>query len=162
MIGRTIRYLFISLILIVVQTTLLRFLSLEGIVPDILIIWIAYIAVQEGQLAGTLWGFAIGLMFDFAVGNFIGLSALAKTIAGFTGGYFTSETKNPLTLASYRFLIVILVVSIVHNVVYFAIFTQGTDIGFLRAILEFGLATAFYTTILSLLPMFFFARKYVR
>ncbi len=162
MISRILRYIVITIVLIILQTTIMRFVSMEGITPDLLTIWVAYIAVQEGQLAGTIWGFAIGLLFDLVAGNFIGLSAVSKTTAGFTGGFFCSENRNPLTLASYRFLIVVLVVSAVNNILYFAIFTQGSDIGLIRAILEFGLATTFYTTIVALLPMFFFARRYAR
>ncbi len=162
MISRIIKYILVSVILIILQTTVARYLSLEGITPDLLTIWVAYIAVQEGQLAGTIAGFVIGLMFDLVVGNFIGLSAMSKTIAGFTGGFFCTENRNPLTLSSYRFLIVVLVVSLVHNALYFVIFTQGSDIGLIRAVLELGMATTFYTTIVALVPMFFFARRYAR
>jgi hypothetical protein len=52
-----------------------------------------------------------------------------------------------------------MVVSMLHNTVYFGIFTRGSDISLLRAIFQIGLATTFYTTTVTLLPMFAFARK---
>jgi len=143
------------------QTKVMRLLTLEGITPDILAIWVVYLALKQGQLAGTLWGFCIGLAFDFVTGSFIGLSALTKTICGFTAGYFYNENKTPIILSSYRFLLIILFVTLVHNTVYFFIYTQGSDIGLLRAIFQVGVATTFYTTTWSLLPMFAFARKYL-
>ena len=161
MISRTLKYVLLSGVFVILQTKLMRLLSLEGITPDILTIWIVYIALKEGQLSATTWGFCIGLFFDFATGNFIGLSALTKTICGFTAGYFYNENKTILTLSSYRFLIVVLVVSLIHNTTYFIIYTRGTDIGIVQALLQFGLATTFYTTTWSLLPMFAFARKYL-
>lgn len=162
MISRYFRYIFISVLLVLAQTKLMRFISLEGITPDLLIIWVVYIAVKRGQMTGTIWGFALGLFFDLSVGNFIGLSAFSKTIAGFTAGYFYDEQRTSMTLGSYRFLIVILIVSFIHNIFYFIIYTRGSETGILGAVMEVGLATTCYTAIISLLPMLFFARKLVK
>ena len=159
--SQALKYGFLSLIFIMIQTKVMRLLTLEGITPDLLTIWVVYLALKEGQMAGTLWGFCIGLAFDFITGSFIGLSALTKTISGFTAGYFFNENKTSVTLASYRLLLIVLFVSLVHNIVYFTIYTQGSDIGLLRAVFQVGVATTFYTTTWSLLPMFAFARKYL-
>ena len=161
MISRSVKYFVLTVLLVILQTKLMQLLSLEGITPDILTIWIVYIALKEGQLSATLWGFCIGLFFDFVTGTFIGLAALTKTLSGFIAGYFYNENKTAHTLSSYRFLIVVLTVSFIHNTAYFIIYTRGTDIGIMHAVLQFGLATTFYTTIWSLLPMFGFARKYL-
>ncbi len=159
MIGRHFRYFLLTLILIVLQTQVIRLLALEGITPDVLTIWIVYLALREGQLTATLWGFIIGLMFDLTTGNFIGLSALTKTVCGFTAGYFYNENKIPMTLGSYRFIIIVLIASLVHNTLYFVIFTQGSEIGLARALLQIGLATTLYTATMTLIPMFAFARR---
>ena len=156
-----IKYIVVSIILVLVQTTIVRLLSLEGITPDILTIWIVYIALKQGQTRAMLWGFGIGLLVDFVTGNFIGLSALTKTLCGFFAGYFFNENKTQLTLGSYRFLMIVFFASLIHNTAYFMVFTRGTEIGLARAILEFGIATTLYTATLSLLPMFAFARKYL-
>jgi rod shape-determining protein MreD len=150
----------ISLFLIVLQTQVMRLFTIEGVTPDLLLIWVVYLALRDGQMSGTLWGFAVGLVFDFVTGNFIGLSAMTKTIAGFSAGYFYNENKTQLTLRSYQFIVIVLVASIVHNTVYFILFTQGSDFSFLRAVFRFGITTALYTSIVTLLPMFRFARKY--
>jgi rod shape-determining protein MreD len=162
MIGRYTLYVLISVILVVVQTKLMRLLTVEGITPDILTIWVVFLALREGQLPASIWGFVIGLAFDLATGNFLGLSALSKTICGFFSGYFYNENKMLQTLASYRFLMVVLFASVIQNTVYFIIYSQGSEISFLRAIFQVGLATAFYTTTWTLLPMFAFARRSLR
>ena len=159
--GRAIKYSFISLLLILIQTTFLRLISVEGITPDILTIWVVYIAIKEGQLRATLWGFCIGLLFDLATGNFIGLSALTKTLCGFVAGYFYGENKIQLILGTYRFPLIVFLASLIHNTVYFSIFTRGTEIGLVRAVTEFGIATTLYTTTLTLLPMIAFMRKHL-
>jgi rod shape-determining protein MreD len=154
-----IKYLFASLLLIIIQSQVVKLLSLEGLTPDLLTIWIVYLALRHGQVSGTVWGFIIGLLFDLVTGNFIGLSALSKTVCGFLAGYFYNDNKTVLTLSSYRFTLIVLIVSFVQNVIYFVIFTQGSEIGLLRAVLEFGLATTLYTATVSLVPMLFLARK---
>jgi rod shape-determining protein MreD len=162
MIRRTLRYVVISLALVFLQTKVLHLLSIEGITPDLLSIWIVYIALNEGQFAGTFWGFGIGIVFDIVVGDFIGLGAFSKTIAGFTAGYFYNENKTQMTLGSYRFVIITLIAAAAHNIFYFIIYTRGAEISLLRAVLEFGLATTLYSGIFSLLPMMVFSRKYSR
>ena len=159
--GKVFKYSFISYVLILVQSSVMHWVSLEGITPDLLTVWIAYIALRQGQLRATVWGFSIGLAFDLVTGNFFGLSALVKTLCGFVAGYFYNETKTALTLGSYRFLVVILVASAIQNTVYFIIFTRGSEINLLSAIFQYGLATTFYTTIVSLIPIFRFSRQQV-
>lgn len=157
--SRHLKYFSLSIVFVILQTQIMRLLTLEGITPDILTIWVVYLALKEGQLAATIWGFGIGLIFDIVSGSFIGLSALTKTISGFAAGYFYNENKTPLTLGSYRFIVIVLIVSLIHNTIYFIVFTQGSEIGLIGAIFRIGLATTFYTATLTLLPMFAFARK---
>ena len=155
--GKNFKYAFISFILILVQASVMHLLSLEGITPDLLTIWIVYIALKQGQLRSTVWGFLIGLTFDLMTGSFIGLSALTKTICGFTAGYFFNETKTVLTLGSYRFLLIVLLSSLIQNTVYFIIFTRGSEIGLLGAIFLYGVSTTLYTATLALIPIFKFS-----
>jgi len=160
-VSRHVKYVFFSIFLLLVQSKMMTLLTLEGITPDLLTIWVVYLALKEGQLVAMPWGFALGLAFDLLTGNFIGLSALTKTVAAFTAGYFYNENKTPLILGSYRFLVIVLTSSLIHNTIYFLIFTQGSEISTLRAIFQVGLATTFYTATLTLLPMLAFARKYI-
>jgi rod shape-determining protein MreD len=160
---RIILYSLGSILIIILHTTLIKFLAVGDIVPDIVVIWIAYIAIRQGQIAGTVAGFALGLTLDLLSGQdgMVGLSALAKTVAGFTAGYFYNENKTLQTLGGYQFLIALGVVSLVHNLIYFIIFLQGSDIGTWGTIAKYGLPTTVYTAAFGLLPMFAFARKYL-
>lgn len=148
----------VSIVLIVIQTTVISLISLEGITPDLLAIWIVYLALREGQTRGTVIGFCVGLAFDLSTGSFIGLSALTKTICGFLAGYFYNENKTKLILGSYRFLVILMLSSFVQNVVYFILFTRGTEIGLLAAIIQFGFTTTLYTSALALIPLFVYSR----
>lgn len=156
---KNLRLALISLVLLTFQTTIVTFMSIGNIVPDVLLIWIVYVAVTEGQIKSTVTGFCTGLAMDLVSGQFLGLSALTKTIAGFLSGYFYHENKVEVTLGNYQFLVIVAIASFVHNVVYFVIFTQGSAVGFMKAVIEFGVLSTFYTTVIALIPMFIFSRR---
>jgi rod shape-determining protein MreD len=153
-----IRYALIIVALFVLQSTFVRFIAIESITPDILVIWIVYLALRYGQIHATVAGFLLGLIMDIISGNFLGLSALSKTVCGFIAGYFYDETKTPRILATYRFALTVFFGSLVHNVIYFTIFVQGSESPFWRTLAMSGLTTSFYTSAFSLLPIFGYSR----
>jgi rod shape-determining protein MreD len=154
----------LTILFILLQTTLARYLAVGGLTPDLALIWIIYLALRRGQIAGTVAGFSTGLVLDLLSGNdgMLGLAALAKTAGGFTAGYFFNENKTLQTLGSYRFILIILSVSLVHNLIYFVIFLQGSDAHWWEAILLYGVPAAVYTAAVGLIPTFVFARRALR
>jgi rod shape-determining protein MreD len=154
-------YILLSVLFVLLQTTLARYLAIESIAPDLLLIWVVYLALREGQIAATTAGFFLGLVFDLVSGKdgMLGLAALSKTVAGFVAGYFYNENKITQILAGYQFILVVAVASIVHNVLYFRVFLQGTEVGWLDAVMLYGFPTTIYTAALALLPMFVFSRR---
>lgn len=156
---RYFRYSVFTLLLLILQTTIIPFTAIANIIPDILIVWIVYVAIKIGQIPATIIGFTIGLVMDLISEQFIGLSALSKTIVGFLAGYFYNENKIDYTIGSYQFLIIVGLSSLFHNVIYFVIFVQGSEIGFWTAILRFGFFSTVYTTVIAVLPVFVFSRK---
>jgi len=155
---RHVGYLIKALIILLVQTNLPDIISIRGIAPDLLLIFIVYVAVREGQMYAIPWGFVLGLTIDLTTGTVIGLSALSKTLAAFTAGYFYSDNKIAMILGTYRFLLFVLVTAFVHNAIYFAVFTLGSDIGFFGAVFGVGMASALFTTTIAVIPMLVSAR----
>jgi rod shape-determining protein MreD len=150
----------IVLVLLVLQTTFIPYLSIGGYLPDIFLAWIVYVALRKGQIEATVQGFAIGFLQDVTTTKFLGLAALAKTICAFIAGYFINENTTEQTLGSYRYIMIILLCSFAHNLVYFTVFFQGTEGSFFSQIVQFSVATTLYTGFVSLIPMFAFSQKY--
>ena len=161
---RTLVDIALTLLFILLQTTVARYLAVAGISPDLALIWIIYLSLRRGQIAGTVAGFSTGLVLDLLSGNdgMLGLAALAKTAGGFTAGYFFNENKTLQTLGSYRFILIIILVSLVHNLIYFVIFLQGSGSHWWEAILLYGIPVALYTAAVGLIPTFVFARRALR
>jgi rod shape-determining protein MreD len=155
-----IRSTLVALGLLLLQTTFLPFLSVGSYLPDIFLIWIVYIAISRGQVEATITGFVAGLMQDAVTIQLFGLMALTKTIAGFIAGYFYNDNITAQTLGSYRFVLIVLLASFVHNIFFFGIFLQGIQDSVFLTMIEFSIASSLYTGVLALLPMFTFVRKY--
>jgi rod shape-determining protein MreD len=158
---RTLVDIALTVLFVLLQTTIAQYLAVAGLSPDIALIWIVYLALRRGQITGTLAGFFTGLVLDLLSGSdgMLGLAALSKTAAGFTAGYFFNENKTLQTLGSYRFILIILFVSLVHNLIYFIIFLQGSGAHWWQAILLYGIPAALYTAAVGLIPTFVFARR---
>ncbi|HTY37676.1 MAG TPA: rod shape-determining protein MreD [Bacteroidota bacterium] len=150
----------VALALLLLQTTFLPLVSIGGFVPDVFLIWVVYVAVRRGQIEATITGFIVGLLQDAVSMQFFGLSALTKTIAGFVAGYFFNDNSTEQTLGSYRFLTIVLLSSVVHNVIYYGIFLQGIQDSVVTTTIEFSVFTGLYTVFVGMFPMFAFVRKY--
>lgn len=70
----------------VVQTSLLRYVSIGGVRPDLVLIIVVYLGLIRGADIGSLSGFFFGLFEDAFSGTFLGANALSKTIIGFLCG----------------------------------------------------------------------------
>ncbi len=157
---RVLRSVGIVLVLLVLQTTFIPYLSIIGFLPDIFLPWLVYLALRRGQVEAPNYGFGVGFLQDITATKFLGLAALSKTIASFVAGYFFNENTAEQTLGSYRFVLIILLCSFINDLVYFTVFFQGVEGSLIGHVLQFSVASTIYTGVISLLPMFAFSQKY--
>ena len=146
--------------LLLLQTTFLPFIAVGGFLPDLFILYLVYIALRRGQIEATISGFIIGLLQDIITTQFFGLATFSKTIAGFVAGYFFNENTIEQTLGSYRYVLLVAFCSVVHNLIYFIIFFQGSDNPVFLSTIEYTLGMTLYTCVISVLPTFFYSKKY--
>ncbi|RCK77681.1 MAG: Rod shape-determining protein MreD [Ignavibacteriae bacterium] len=158
--NRKIKYITVAILLLILQSTFANFITLQGIAPDFLLIFIVFISLVEGRMNAMIYAFILGIVFDLTTGGVLGLSSLSKVIAAFIAGSFFNPNKTQLTLGSYRFILIVLLVSLMHNFIYYIVFVQGTEFNFWNTVLKFGIATAFYTSVVSVFLVLYFSRKY--
>ena len=65
---------------VVLQTTLLQYVSLGGARPDLFLICTLYLGLFREN--GGKYGFLLGLLQDFSGGRFLGANALSKGLLG--------------------------------------------------------------------------------
>jgi rod shape-determining protein MreD len=151
----------ISLAALLLQTLVLPLAAIGTIVPDVVLIWIVYLGITRGHIAGSTAGFFLGLLLDVLSGDngMLGLSAFTKTFGGFLAGYVFNENKTLQTLSTSRFPLFVTVVALIHNQILFMISLQGSDIPMQAVILRYAIPSTVYTGLMALMPMFVFSRK---
>jgi rod shape-determining protein MreD len=132
---------------------LIDLVAIGGMTPDLLIILTVWITLKEGRFKGLFAGFAIGLLFDLISTDVIGTNALTKTIVAFVAGAFFKEGKSDSIIGSLKFLVIVFICSVIHNLIYFFFYLRVTDVSLWGFFIEYGLAMSLYTTIVAIFPM---------
>jgi len=141
-----------SLVAIFIQILLGPWMTIREIRPDFLLILVMFIGLNQGKVSGQLYGFGIGLVADaIGLGSFIGLSALAKTIAGFGAGmlYRRRSRLNPVLFHGFEILIIV-----IHYAIIYTINFKGVDISAQVMGLRYILPSVIYTA------LFYFVMQY--
>lgn len=71
-------YAGIGIVIVALQVLVSPLLSIAGVSPDFLLIFLVWITIKEGQFAGEIYGFAFGLLLDIISSNILGTHALSK------------------------------------------------------------------------------------
>lgn len=80
------------------QVTLLNFVALWGVKPNLVLIIVAFNAFLRGSREGALVGFLGGLFEDLAAGSYIGMNALSTMAAGYLVGLTESKLYKDSSL----------------------------------------------------------------
>lgn len=146
-----IKYGILLIIIVILQITLVDFISYGQIKGDIILITLIYITLTLGQIPGIILAFFSGLIFDLLSGNLIGANSLSKVIVIFFVGYFYDEQFNERLIRSYIFLIIVFISSIIERAIYTFI---STDLDFkylILTIVNYSLFPSIMNTMLSTL-----------
>jgi rod shape-determining protein MreD len=83
---RFIRLTLLLIAIVLVQTTILPYLRISGVVADLGLVATVAVAYREGPETGSVFGFAAGLSMDLFLQTPLGLSALAYALTGYLIG----------------------------------------------------------------------------
>ena len=67
-------------------STLLSWVAIAGVKPDLALVVVALIAMRRGSMPGQIAGFASGLLADTISVGPLGLTAMVRTVAGYLIG----------------------------------------------------------------------------
>jgi rod shape-determining protein MreD len=145
---RFVKYALMFIFLILLQTTLIPLLSIQDIYPDLLLIGVVITGIRHGATPAILAGCVVGFVQDAAVTQLYGLSALAKSLAGFVAGYFSREKLK------YNFQITLGVVAataLTNTVLYQFIYYFSSNINVGWIILRYMMPHFIYTVIIGMM-----------
>ncbi len=85
---------FLPMAALYLQATLFRRLTVDGVLPDGILIFVLFFALLNGDIHGGVYGLCCGLLEDFYLGRFIGVNMLTKGLTGYLLGKFNRQI-NP-------------------------------------------------------------------
>lgn len=141
------------------QVIVAPIISLEDIVPDLLIIFIVFYTLKLGQLYGTVLGAVAGLAYDLVTGSMLGSSMFAYTLSAFITGYFFNENKILTNIKSFRFPFIVLTGAVVSSSALLIIASFDIHTNLLHVLIEQGIVPAVYTAFLGSIITFLYPRR---
>lgn len=152
------RQVALGLVVVLLQW-LLSNLQLWDVWPDVVLLYVAYVALRRGRVAGAATGFGTGLAMDFLVmPHLLGINTVLKTLMGFVIGLFRSELGEHLRLTPPQAFLGALVIAVVHNGIMTIVLAldQSTRTPFL--VFGLWLGAALYTAFVALTVSLFRSR----
>ena len=73
-------YLFLGLVIISVQSTILHNFQYSAVTPDLTLIFVIYLGIFYGQIGGILLSFFLGYMLDIVSGSPFGVYTLLRIV----------------------------------------------------------------------------------
>ena len=152
-------YTGIGILIAGLQVLLSRFISIAGVSPDLVLIFLVWVAISRGQLAAILGGFILGLALDVLSSGLLGAHALALTVAGFLVGFFFDAERAEQNVRNWPFLVLTLLGAVVNNALYYFLLTRGTEMSFTEFVVRYGAVGALYTVFIAIFPLLYWSRK---
>jgi len=145
--------------LVIIQLTIIPFISLGSIIPNLIVVLLVYFTINNGQVFGTILGSIFGLLFDIVSGGILGSAMFSMTVAGFVAGYFYNENKVDYYSSSLIFLLIIFFSAFIDSFIFLLVSSSEIKLTASDLILEQGVLPAIFTMLISLPLLLFNQRK---
>lgn len=133
-------------VLTVFQPTLIQWIGIFGISPNIFLVFVVAASFLQGKEEGAVCGFIFGLAFDMMTGRMVGLSAIVFMYIALAAGVFKERFYNGSGSVSVAVLTA--AASGVYGFVYYiAYYMVWGDISLALALLRVIMPEVLYTTV---------------
>jgi len=153
MTKRLLWYAVLGVLTILVQKFIDNFASIYAVSPQLVVLYVVYITLREGQLFGMGSGFVVGLFHDLLVTHFLGFTSFIGVIAGFVAGFFYKESDVELAAKTFNFAWISAISLSVSELAAVPIIASG-ELNFLYVFLKFTLGTTVYTSVFAMIIVF--------
>jgi rod shape-determining protein MreD len=106
------------LVYLALQASVAHRIAIGSVEPDFVVVCVVLFGLQRGPIAGSLFGFLVGLVVDLGNPGFLGLNALTKTVLGYGSGRLGAATSPGVLIL----FIVFFVASFAHDILYLIVF----------------------------------------
>ncbi len=146
------RQVLIGLGVVLLQWLVFNHLRLWGTFADVVLLYVAFMAVRYGRLAGTITGFTAGFLMDVVTpGTPLGLFMMLKTLMGFGIGFFRTDQGENMRLYPWQSFLGALLVAVVHNGLMVIILALDNHTRTLFLITGLWFGSALYTAFIAMI-----------
>lgn len=131
----------------ILQTTLLPYLSIGGVLPNTALIIVVSYALLRGSISGAMVGFFSGMLMDIFFGTSIGFYALLFLLAGLTIG----RSQKEFYRENYLLPVIIcsLTAMVYESIVFITGFVFQGETNILYFLLRLLIPEAVYTAVVT-------------
>lgn len=158
MIRKLLVYAGLGLAAILLQKFLDDFAAINSVSPQLVMLFVIYVALREGQLFGMCNGFIAGFFHDLLVTHFLGLTSFIAVIAGLVAGFFYKESDVELAAKTFNFIWIAAISLFFSELAALPIIASG-ELNYLYIFLKFTLGTTVYTSVFAMIIVFVNGRK---
>jgi rod shape-determining protein MreD len=148
-------------VLFVLQITLLPYLAIEGIVPDLTLLVLVFFTLRIGRIWGLLAASVSGIIIDMVTGDLLGSSMFSLSIAIFAAGKFYSEKRKESFTQSFAYPLIAALSVLVNSLTRSLILNFDATANFFVILLRQGLFPGIYTGIIGLFVILFYPKQRV-
>ncbi len=151
------RLFIIGTICVTLQWLFFGRLTLWGATPDVVLLFVLWVAIGHGQVTGALVGFFAGFALDMVYGLW-GINMFVKTLIGFLVGYLNLINLEVFERSVRRVVELSLVVALMHNVLLsFFVLLQG-EASWLSLIWSVCVGSTLYTALVAFISAAIWSR----
>lgn len=154
MLKTTLKWFALFFIAFVLQSTLMPFVSIYSIKPDLLVLVLFMLATKTGIMPAVYVGFFIGLSQDVYSPLILGQNALAKTVAGFFAGLFNEKVMRLDPIVQSIILVLTVILSETVFLIVEIVKSSGSLQSFGTEMFTAVLPRALYTLLFGVIPIF--------
>ncbi|MBB6479089.1 rod shape-determining protein MreD [Spirochaeta isovalerica] len=142
--------------IIIIQSTLFRYIAIYEVIPNLYLIYLVFTSFYNGGLHGTVCGFATGLVEDAVSISPLGFHSIIKTIIGSVYSSFNGLVILDRIVMPMAF---VLIATVLNRLLAFGVISLfNLSVPVHSVFSRFFLIEIVYNTILTP-PVFFIAHK---
>ena len=139
---------------VLLQSLFVPYLEIANWHPDLVVVLVLLIGKRFGCIQGSTAGFILGAVQDSLTSLPVGISALPKSIIGYTSGKMKSVGVGG-TMYTVWFVLMIFI----HELIIYMFLQFKTEIPFAQLLYNRAFPNTIYTTVMFFIVSFFL-RKY--
>ncbi len=140
-------FLLLVVVSLTLQATVLDYVTIMGIKPELVMLLIALSGFLLGTREGAFLGFVGGMVEDLFLGSYIGLNAFSKMAAGYLAGLLGERLYRENSLIATGVTFIATLTGLMVN--YLLLLHLDIHISLFYALLRVALPAAIYTALLA-------------